>query len=378
MTKEPKRKNLGRGLDALLGEDNVLKLRAGPNGNSSVGRSVTNAPIEALVPGDGQPRNKFDTNELMGLAHSIKENGIIQPILVRKNSTGNAKWEIIAGERRWRAAQIAQMHEVPILIRELTDSEALEVALVENLQRENLSPLEEAEGYKRLINEYAHTQEALSNLLGKSRSHVANMIRLLTLPKLIKELLDSGNLSSGHARALLNANNPEKLAKIVVKRGLNVRQTEVLAKNFGVKSRTRPNKLQKDADTLALERDISESLGLTVSIQFSSPGGRLIIAYNTLEQLDDIILRLKNDDLAINPRASQTLATDAVSVLTKTPDGGIFKGSTAQSGELDTAIKELEAGARILDEKAGIENEDGFNLDFKLSDQELKQLISDE
>ena len=294
MSNQGKRKNLGRGLDALLGEDALAEFSSSQKAGETKVTSVTVAPIGSLVPGRYQPRTQFVSSELKALAASIKVNGIIQPILVRNSQINPEKWEIVAGERRWRAAQIARLHEVPILIRKLTNIKALEIALVENLQRANLSPLEEARGYEQLIQEFSHTQEKLGELLGKSRSHVANMIRLLSLSDSVKSLITSGALSAGHARALLNASNPGELAKLVVKRGLNVRQTETLAKKAGVKSRKSPNKYEKDADTLALEREISTSLGLSVSIHFTPSGGKVTVNYDTLEQLDEILRRLKN------------------------------------------------------------------------------------
>ena len=226
MSDQGKRKNLGRGLDALLGEDALAEFSSSQKAGETKVTSGTVAPIGSLVPGRYQPRTQFVSSELKALAASIKVNGIIQPILVRNSQINPEKWEIVAGERRWRAAQIAQLHEVPILVRKLTNIKALEIALVENLQRANLSPLEEARGYEQLIQEFSHTQEKLGELLGKSRSHVANMIRLLSLSDSVKSLITSGALSAGHARALLNASNPGELAKLVVKRGLNVRQTE--------------------------------------------------------------------------------------------------------------------------------------------------------
>jgi len=293
MSDQGKRKNLGRGLDALLGEDALAEFSSSQKAGETKVTSVTVAPIGSLVPGRYQPRTQFVSSELKALAASIKVNGIIQPILVRNSQINPEKWEIVAGERRWRAAQIAQLHEVPILVRKLTNIKALEIALVENLQRANLSPLEEARGYEQLIQEFSHTQEKLGELLGKSRSHVANMIRLLSLPDSVKSLITSGALSAGHARALLNASNPGELAKLVVKRGLNVRQTETFAKKAGVKSRKSPNKHEKDADTLALEREISTSLGLSVSIHFTPSGGKVTVNYDTLEQLDEVLGRLK-------------------------------------------------------------------------------------
>jgi len=293
MSDQGRRKNLGRGLDALLGEDALAEFSSSQKTGETKVTSVTVAPIGSLVPGRYQPRTQFLSSELKALAASIKTNGIIQPILVRNSEINPEKWEIVAGERRWRAAQIAQLHEVPILVRKLTNIKALEIALVENLQRANLSPLEEARGYEQLIQEFSHTQEKLGKLLGKSRSHVANMIRLLSLPDSVKSFLTSGALSAGHARALLNSNNPGELAKLVVKKDLNVRQTETLAKKAGVKSRKSPNKYEKDADTLALEREISTSLGLSVSIYFTPSGGKVTVNYDTLEQLDEVLGRLK-------------------------------------------------------------------------------------
>ena len=293
MSDQGRRKNLGRGLDALLGEEALAEISSSQKAGETKVTSVTVAPIGSLVPGRYQPRTQFVSSELKALAASIKVNGIIQPILVRNSQINPEKWEIVAGERRWRAAQIAQLHEVPILVRKLTNIKALEIALVENLQRANLSPLEEARGYEQLIQEFSHTQEKLGELLGKSRSHVANMIRLLSLPDSVKSLITSGALSAGHARALLNASNPGELAQLVVKRGLNVRQTETLAKKAGVKSRKSPNKYEKDADTLALEREISTSLGLSVSIHFTPSGGKVTVNYDTLEQLDEVLGRLK-------------------------------------------------------------------------------------
>ena len=293
MSDQGRRKNLGRGLDALLGEEALAEISSSQKAGETKVTSVTVAPIESLVPGRYQPRTQFVSSELKALAASIKVNGIIQPILVRNSQINPEKWEIVAGERRWRAAQIAQLHEVPILVRKLTNIKALEIALVENLQRANLSPLEEARGYEQLIQEFSHTQEKLGEVLGKSRSHVANMIRLLSLPDSVKSLITSGALSAGHARALLNASNPGELAQLVVKKGLNVRQTETLAKKAGVKSRKSPNKYEKDADTLALEREISTSLGLSVSIHFTPSGGKVTVNYDTLEQLDEVLGRLK-------------------------------------------------------------------------------------
>lgn len=250
----------------------------------------------ACAQAGSSPRKEFDQQAIDDLAESIREKGIIQPILVRKHPDDPELFEIIAGERRWRAAQQAQLHDVPILVKAFTDREALEVALVENLQRQDLSPLEESEGYQRLMDEFQHTQEDLAKAVGKSRSHVANMMRLLALPDPVKNMLREGKLTAGHARALLNAENPEVLAERVVSRGLNVRQTEKLAMTEGKKQPRKKTSAaraaDKDADTLALERDLSQLLGLNVSIIFAGRGGTLAIEYDTLEQLDDILHRL--------------------------------------------------------------------------------------
>jgi len=290
-----RRSNLGRGIASLFGEEQadyaaIDKVRAG--------KSV---PVEFLHPGRFQPRRVFDEAELSSLAESIKEKGILQPILVRRDADRPEAYEIIAGERRWRAAQLAQLHEVPIIVRELTDRDALEIALVENLQRKDLNAIEEAEAYQRLMEEFKHTQEELAKAVGKSRSHVANTLRLLSLTPKIKSFLIDGSLQPGHARVLINAREPEKLAVEIVTRNLSVRDAERLAQLAreadGKTSprRGRPPKSQahKDADTLALERDLSNLLGLKVAIMISGTGGELRIHYKTLEQLDDVLRRLK-------------------------------------------------------------------------------------
>jgi ParB family chromosome partitioning protein len=291
MTEQTTRSNLGRGLSALFGEEgsdyaSLDKVRASKE-----------VPIEQLHPNPRQPRQSFDDTALQELADSIKENGLLQPILVRRHAERTAEYEIVAGERRWRAAQIAKLHSVPVLIRELNDSQALEVALVENLQRQDLSALEEAEAYQRLIDEFKNSQEDLGRAVGKSRSHVANSLRLLGLPEPVKELLRKGALTAGHARALLTAADPAAVAREVVRKQLNVRQTEQLvqAAKPTAKPRAatkRPEVQAKDADTLALERDLSSLLGMRVSIEIRGQGGALTIHYQALEQLDDLLRRL--------------------------------------------------------------------------------------
>lgn len=304
MAKEKKKRGLGRGLSALLGEETASIVEENPVEVTKIaetsgevvqlktGNQKTVA-ITKLVPGKYQPRHTFEEEAIEGLAASIKEKGILQPILVRPHPNHGGEFEIIAGERRWQAAQRAQLHEVPVIIKEMDDRDAAEIALVENLQRQDLSPLEEAEGYNRLMKEFSHTQEALSKALGKSRSHVANMMRLLALPDDVKSFLEDGLLSSGHARALLNCDSPSEVAKQVIKKGLNVRQTESLVKTAGVQSRPKAKK-EKDADTVALERDMTGLLGVKVDINQATKGGTLVLHYATLEQLDDLLHRLSH------------------------------------------------------------------------------------
>ena len=288
MSAEQPRKGLGRGLSALLAEDPddqpaLERLR--------VGRTV---PIESLVPNRFQPRDFFDPEELQALTQSMRENGILMPILVRHVGDDNSRFEIVAGERRWRAAQAAQLHEVPIIVKELDDRQSLEVALIENVQRQDLTALEEAEGYRRLMEEFANTQEDLARVVGKSRSHVANIMRLLGLPHSVKALLQDGSLSAGHGRALLGAEDPETMALTVVRRGLNVRQTELLVRN-SLKPAAGPAKTAasgSDADTRAIEKQLSDKLGLTVNISHHGERGEVRIAFASLEQCDEILHRL--------------------------------------------------------------------------------------
>ncbi|MCG8511487.1 MAG: ParB/RepB/Spo0J family partition protein, partial [Rhodospirillales bacterium] len=279
-----KKKNLGRGLSALLGEDDEFS--AEPTGS----REARRVPIELLTPGRYQPRQTVADEPLQELAQSISDKGVLQPLLVRHHPDEEGHYEIIAGERRWRAAQLARVHEVPVIIKELDDREALEVGLIENLQREDLSPLDEAEGFRRLKEEFNYTQATLAASLGKSRSHVANTMRLLNLPAPIKDMIERGTLTAGHARAVLNAEDPVKLARTAARRGLNVRQIEKLVQR---ESRpAKPRAAGKDSDTLALERDLSNLLGLKVGIRFRGGSGTLTIQYQSIEQLDDILHRL--------------------------------------------------------------------------------------
>ncbi len=289
---EPRRRGLGRGLSALLGEP--TSPAAAPAAEALGPQGLRTLPVDKLRPGRFQPRRVFDQGAIDDLVHSVREKGILQPILVRRHPEDADSYEIIAGERRWRAAQAALLHDVPVILRDLSDREALEVALIENLQRQDLSPLEEAEGYRRLMDDFSHTQEELAKTVGKSRSHVANMMRLLALPEPVKQMLDDGELTAGHARALLTSSDPVGLARQVVGKGLNVRQTEKLVQKTPAKPKAQgaAGAAAKDADLIALERDLTNTLGLKVAIQLQGQGGELTIHYGTLEQLDDVLHRL--------------------------------------------------------------------------------------
>ena len=283
MTKKP---HLGRGLSALLGGEEA-PADLGPQ------RSM---PIDLLHPGRYQPRGRFAPDELEALAQSVRENGILQPILVRPHDKLGGHFEIVAGERRWRAAQLAQLHEVPIILRALDDRSTLEIALIENVQREDLTPLEEAEGYARLMAEFDYTQETLAERIGKSRSAIANLLRLRGLPEPVRAMISAGKLSVGHARALIGADDPVALANEIVAKDLNVRQAEALVKkqkpDTARKKAAAAPAAAKDADTRALEHDLSLKLGLKVEVQFDGKGGRLVLHYASLDQLDTVIEKL--------------------------------------------------------------------------------------
>ena len=284
MSERALRRPLGRGLAALFGEvETSASVDLGPQ------RRV---PIELIRPGKFQPRQRFDEAELEALAQSIREKGILQPLLVRPLAGEEADFELVAGERRWRAAQRVELHEVPVIVRPMADSEALEIALVENLQREDLSPLEEAEAYSRLIGEFGRTQANLAEAVGKSRSHVANMVRLLSLPEPVLRRLSEGELTAGHARALLGAVEPAALAEEVVRRGLNVRATERLVQRRAEAPR-KGHRPTRDADTAALERELSAVLGLRVAIDAKKRGGSLTIHYGSLDQFDRVVRLLR-------------------------------------------------------------------------------------
>ncbi|MCB1357290.1 MAG: ParB/RepB/Spo0J family partition protein [Maritimibacter sp.] len=294
MTKKPGR-GLGRGLSALMAD--VAPEEPTVEGVPAVRKADQMVPIERVVPNPDQPRRSFTPADLDDLAASIREKGIIQPLILRKKGPGDT-YEIVAGERRWRAAQMAQLHEVPALVREYTDTEALEIAIIENIQRADLNAVEEAAGYRELMDRFGHTQEKLAEALGKSRSHIANMLRLLNLPSDVLEYLREGKLSAGHARALVTADDPLGLAKTVVAKGLSVREVERLAKRPATgaeraKPSTQPAP-RKDADTIALEGDLSAALGLKVVIDHKPGGesGAVTIRYATLEELDDICRKL--------------------------------------------------------------------------------------
>ncbi|MDY0008396.1 MAG: ParB/RepB/Spo0J family partition protein [Bdellovibrionales bacterium] len=340
MTNDPKKRGLGRGLDALFRdvkkEEATLQQKkaaapatsasaaapvsapaapAAPSSPASAAAPVRRAdemvktaepaspagpprrlPVDRLKPGKYQPRTHFDENALTQLAESIAAHGVVQPLLVRPIE--GMMYEIIAGERRWRAAQKARVHDVPVVVRDLTDKEAMEIALIENLQREDLSAIEEAEGYERLLQEFGHTQDMLSQQLGKSRSHVANTLRLLKLPVPVRKMVQSGTLSAGHARNLVGLKEAEQLAAVIVKRGLSVRQTEKMVQQLDGGAQKKPAALrtkgfaQKDVDILALEQKMSTILGTKVLVDGEGSSGKLVLEYKNLDQLDDFIARL--------------------------------------------------------------------------------------
>ena len=295
MSAGAKRKQLGRGLSSLLGKDASPEDIKPTNINQAI--SISN-----IQPGVGQPRRVFDDEELNALAKSIEERGVLQPLLLRRLSAGQEKYEIIAGERRWRAAQIAQLHEVPAVIKEFSDQEALEIGLIENIQRSDLQPLEEADAFQRLIDEYGHTQELVAQAVGKSRSYVANSLRLLALPVGARNYLEAGRITAGHARALLASPEIEKLADYVVSGELSVRATEKLVQDrlnnkkpssLNVARRKKLDTYSLDPDILALEQSISEKTGLKVDVKTKEDQtGFVTIHYQTLDQFDHIVKKL--------------------------------------------------------------------------------------
>ena len=298
MSPAEKNKRLGRGLSALLGETQEETFESSETGTTGGDRprGVTEIPIDLIQPNPNQPRKTMVEAELAALADSIAEKGVVQPILLRPIE-GGARYEIVAGERRWRAAQRARLHEIPALVRELTDRETLEIGIVENVQRADLNPIEEAQSYRQLIDRFGHTQEDVAQAVAKSRSHIANMMRLLNLPDSIQKHVAGGRLSAGHARAIATAPNAEGLAEEIIARGLSVREAERLAKGQVApekksKGKTNGSREDKDADTRALEADITSRLGLSVDICHGAKGGEIRVHYQTLEQLDDVCRRL--------------------------------------------------------------------------------------
>ena len=286
------RSRLGRGLASLIGDV------GGEAAHLERPRAQRKVPIEFLKANPRNPRRDFSEAELGELADSIRQHGVIQPIVVRAVKGTADRYEIIAGERRWRASQIAGLHEVPIVPVDVSDSDALEIAIVENVQRENLNAMEEAQGYHALVNEFKRSQEEIAKVVGKSRSHVANMMRLTKLPAEVQAYISSGQLSAGHARALIGVPDPSAAAKRIVEQGLNVRQAEALAHDEGVperkaqKPRSGGGGKVKDADTLALEKQVGDALGLKVSIDHRETGGSVTIRYRDLDQLDGIVQKL--------------------------------------------------------------------------------------
>ena len=293
LTEDPTRSRLGRGLAALIGDMAAETSVDRPRGQRRL-------PTASLQPNPRNPRRVFANAELDELVASLRERGIIQPIIARPVQGAADLYEIIAGERRWRAAQRAGLHEVPVVIIEASDAEALQLAIIENVQRADLNPLEEAEGYRALMEEFGNSQDEIARIVGKSRSHVANTLRLLKLPETIKSYIHAGKLSAGHARMLIGQPNAERLAEEVVARGLNVRQVESIAREAAEKggktrgaNRALGRGAGKNANLIALEKRISDALGLAVSIDERKRGGTLTIRYRSLEQLDDVLRRLE-------------------------------------------------------------------------------------
>ena len=320
MSQPAKPSPLGRGLSALFGDADT-SYQAPPK--QSVARATPPQPINAqptplstaptpvkqghphtlplswLQPGVNQPRRNFNAEQLNGLADSIRERGIIEPLIIRPMPGLTNAYEIVAGERRWRAAQLAMLHEVPVVVRDMSDREALEFGLIENIQRQDLTPIEEGEGYRRLLDEFNYTQDDLAKIVGKSRPHITNFIRLLTLPDSVKQMLNDGIITYGHARAIVPTRDPAAIAKEIVARGLNVRQTEALAKlhmdNPEIHIAVAKRREAITADAIALERDIERVIGMKVRIAPKGKGGSLTVTYHSLDQMDALIQKLKSE-----------------------------------------------------------------------------------
>lgn len=294
---KPKTRGLGRGLSALMADVSTQDDRQ----VEASRRPDFMVPIEKVFANPHQPRRSFGAEQLEELAASIREKGVIQPLIVRKRAAAEGTFEIVAGERRWRAAQMAQLHELPVLLRDFDDTEVLEIAIIENIQRADLNPVDEAGGYKQLMEKFGHTQDKLSEVLGKSRSYIANLVRLLQLPEEVQGYLRDGHLSAGHARALITAENPAALARKVIEGGLSVRETERLAKTDASRNdpakavQSKPRKApEKDADTKALEADLGANLAMKVTIQhdYGQESGQITIRYASLDDLDALCQKL--------------------------------------------------------------------------------------
>ncbi|MBS3850357.1 ParB/RepB/Spo0J family partition protein [Devosia sp. J2-20] len=286
MNEKPTR--LGRGLAALIGDMATVE---GARVTESGG--IKRLPVDFIIANRSNPRRTFNDEQLEELTNSIREKGVMQPLLVRPSDDPNI-FELIAGERRWRASQRAGLHDVPVIIRDVNDKEALELAIIENVQRADLNPLEEAMGYGQLIEQFEYTQQDLAQVIGKSRSHVANTLRLLRLPEDVREMVSSGSLTAGHARTLITAEDPATLARQIVSGGLSVRDAEALSQQRDIAGTKKPSASAsvRDPDTVALERRLADALGLSVSLSHGDRGGKLEIRYKTLEQLDGICLKL--------------------------------------------------------------------------------------
>lgn len=303
MTDENSRKRLGRGLAALMGDlDQPMPAEAATPGASKPEiRGERDIPIEQIRANPNNPRKHFSDVELEDLTTSIKEHGIVQPILVRPikgEDLGGAQFEIIAGERRWRAAQRARLHEVPIIVRDVEDKQALELAIIENVQRTDLDAVEEALGYQQLIDEYDYSQNDLAQAIGKSRSHVANTLRLLKLPETVRGFISDGSLSAGHARSLITSDHPTELARKIISEGLSVRQAEMLSQRKGQGDAPTVNKqpIEKSADIRALEKKLEDKLGLKIDLRHGEKEkGEIRIKYSTLDQLDEVCRKLQSD-----------------------------------------------------------------------------------
>ena len=281
MTERKERRGLGRGLSALMAEVQS------EGADTTAARPDLTVPVERVHPNPNQPRRHFAADALEELAASVRARGVIQPLIVRPMPDRAGHYEIVAGERRWRASQMAQLHEIPVIIRDFSDTEVLEVAIVENIQRADLNPLEEAQGYRQLMERFGHTQERLASALGKSRSHIANLLRLLQLPEEVQAHLREGRLTAGHARTLVTAPDPGALARQIIEKGLSVRAAEALARGPAPTAPARRPSPERDADTRVLEQDISANLGMAVVIDHRPGGeGRVTIRYSSIEQLD--------------------------------------------------------------------------------------------